>query len=405
LQLLRKTSMDASIAAAPTIVDGILYLGDWQGKFRAVNTSTGEILWSQNLGIAPSPVNCSPGLGVSAQAAVSGDTVYAAGGDSAVYAMNRRTGEIQWRTPLADPAAGAYLWSSIVIYRNSLYVGIASLTDCPLVRGGLARIPLDDPAHPLIRYLVPEGHLGAGVWSTPAIDELNGIVYITTGNGAARDAKRGAFGSALLALDAGTLEIRSYFFMPATSEATDPDWGSSPLLFEAAGQPLVAANGKNGVLYVLRRPDLSLLWSSKIARDCNSPTLGCGSISTPAFNGSLLVTGSGQPEGDGSPAGMVYAIDPTVPRPVWQYAARSAVLAPVTLTPGLVWVSTLTGVVVLDAASGKELWADAGKGGSGALFSQPVVADGILYAAYLSGDIVAWGAPAETSVPYFTPSK
>ena len=35
-----------------------------------------------------------------------------------------------------------------MISQNALYIGIASLTDCPTVRGGLARIPLDDPTHP-----------------------------------------------------------------------------------------------------------------------------------------------------------------------------------------------------------------------------------------------------------------
>ena len=74
----------------------------------------------------------------------------------------------------------------------------------------------------MIRYLVPEASLGASVWSTPAIDEQANLVYITTANA---------------------------------------DFGSSPTCFETPdGKQFVAVNGKNGVMYVLRRPDLSLAW-------------------------------------------------------------------------------------------------------------------------------------------------
>jgi uncharacterized protein (TIGR03437 family) len=307
--------------------------------------------------------------------------------------MDRNTGAIQWKVALADSAAGGYLWSSLMLYQNSIYIGIASLTDCPLVRGGLARIPLTDPTHPLIAYLTAEDVPGASVWSTPAIDEANNLLYVTTGNTPdnVEDASRGIWGTALLALDATTLTVQKYFFMPVTADENDPDWGSSPLLFTSGGDSFVAANGKNGMMYVLHRPDLSLVWTYKLARDCDSPTLGCGSISTPAFNGTYMISGSGQPDGDSSPPGVVYAFDPSTQGLSWMYPARAAVLAPVTLTPGLVFASTTNGLVALDAASGAELWSD----GSGVgLYSQPVVSNGVLYTTYINGDVVAWAVGA-----------
>jgi uncharacterized protein (TIGR03437 family) len=396
LQQLWRASVGETISSAVTVSNGFLYFGDWGGNFHSLNAVTGAAQWTQFLGIAPNPPDptCEPqGIGVSSQPVVSGNTVYSGGGDSAVYAMDRGTGQILWRTPLADPASGSYLWSSLTIYQNALYIGIASLTDCPLVRGGLARIPLDDPSHPQIVYFTPDGTIGAGLWSTPAFDDQNNLIYVTTGNAdqSVQDAQQGIWGSTMLALDAGTLAIQSYFFMPLTPSEDDADWGSSPTLFQSGGQPLVVANGKNGVMYVLHRPDLALVWSYRLARDCDSPTDGCGSISTPAFDGNVLVTGAGQ-YGAVGPLGNVYEFDPASQNLLWRYQATASVVAPVTLTPGLVFVSTLSGLVVLDAATGAEIWTDGGV--NGGLYSQPVVSNGIVYATYFRGDVVAWSFTA-----------
>src|SRR6202011_2905570 len=110
------------------------------------------------------------------------DVVYLPGGDSAVYALNQRSGSIRWRVSLADPAAGSYLWSSLTLAGNFLYVGVASLGDCPVVRGAVARIDINNPDRPTFFYLDPVGQFGGGVWSTPAVDTISDTVYITSGN-------------------------------------------------------------------------------------------------------------------------------------------------------------------------------------------------------------------------------
>jgi outer membrane protein assembly factor BamB len=289
------TSLGAPLAAAVSLVDGTLYVGAWDGNFYAIQASDGTILWKQFTGLVPPPEDqgCFPVIGVSSQAAVVGDNVYVGGGDSAVYAFDRATGRRLWREQIADPSTGAYLWSSISSYRNALYIGVASLADCPLTRGALVRIDLDrlEPTH--IRYLAPAGEVGAGVWSTPAIDEETNTVFITTGNGD-QDAATGSWGATMLSLDATTLEVKSFFFLPTASLEGDIEWGSSPTLFEDSdGQPLAGATGKDGVLYVLRRGDLAPAWQAKLAVQCLSPEDGCGAISTPAFDGAQLYAGAG----------------------------------------------------------------------------------------------------------------
>jgi len=268
----------APFGAAVTVVSGVIYIGSWNGNFYAVDSSDGTLLWSQFLGKAAAPRDptCQPAIGVESQAVVVGGTVWVGGGDSVFYGLDQKTGAIRVRVPLADPASGSYLWSSVTYSKGALYIGIASLGDCPLVRGGLARIDIADPTHPLFRYLVPPDSLGSSVWSTPAVDEQAGLVYVTTGNGD-QDAGLGLWGSAMLVLDARTLEIKAHYFLPVKAGDEDVDWGSSPTLFTTpGGTPMVVANGKDGVMYALRRPDLQPLWTTTIAVDCIAPDEVCG---------------------------------------------------------------------------------------------------------------------------------
>jgi uncharacterized protein (TIGR03437 family) len=393
LQQSWRLNVGAPVASGVTTSNGTLFFGAWDGYLYSVNGATGDVLWKVFLGVAPAPseADCQPAIGVTAQPVVDGNVVYAGGGDSAVYALDRSSGAVLWRTSLADPQSGAYLWSSLLLDNGAIYIGIASLGDCPLVRGGVARISLNDPSHPLVRYLMPDGSLGAGVWSTPAIDDQNNVLYITTGNADVQDANGGSWGSALLALDATTLAIRGWFFKPTASFDPDSDWGSSPTLFQTPdGRQYVAANGKDGVMYVLNRADLSLAWTYKLATLGDDPEAGQGSLSTPAFDGQTLFAGAGTSDAANSSPGTVYAIDPATRNALWSYGARGVVLAPVTVTPYLVLVPSTKGLAILDAATGAEAWNDQGRVGS---FGQAVLANGTIFATYVNGDVVAWTLP------------
>ena len=384
------------VAAAATVSNGVLYVGDWKGNFYAVRADDGTILWQQFVGVSAPPKDpvCQPSTGVSAQATVAGDVVYVAGGDSAVYALDIQTGNQLWRIPLADPATGAYLWSSLTLFRNSLYVGIASLGDCPLARGALVRIDLDHPEKPIIHYLVPADQLGGGIWSTPAIDAESNTVFVTTGTGE-QDATRGLWGGTMLALDATTLDIKDYFFLPTNSTADDIEWGSSPTLFQYEdGGHVVAATGKDGNLYCVSRDKLKPVWTTRVAISCDCPECGCGSLSTPAFDGSSLYVGAGANDENAMNTGAVYAIDPGSGDVIWRQPLTGVVIAPVTVANGIVFASTTTGLVALDAGTGNPLWDD---GSYGMLYSQPIVSGDTVYSTYVSGDIIAWRLPQSST--------
>lgn len=379
----------AVFAAAPTIVDGIAYVGDWSGTFYAIDTNSGNPIWSQYVGVSPAPADpeCSPAVGISGQAVLKDGVVYVPGGDSAVYALNAATGSQFWRVQLADPEGGSYLWSSLTLVNNSLFIGVASLGDCPVVRGALVRIDLNDPQAPAFAYMESQDALGAGIWSTPAFDQATNTVFITTGNGDS-DPAAGNWGGAMMALDAATLRPKASYLLPAYTNDEDLDWGSSPTLFQSADRtPLIAATGKDGILYCLRRDTLSPQWTVQLAVGCVSPEQGCGSISTPAFDGSTLYVGAGNPDMNGDSNGSLYAIRPSDGQVLWTRGLPEPVLAPVTVANGLVYASTLSGLIIFDSQTGDPLWSD---GFRGPLFSQPVVLDGVVYSTYATGEMVAW---------------
>jgi FOG: WD40-like repeat len=253
------------------------------------------------------------------------------------------------------------------------------------------RIDLDQPANPLIRYLMPETEVGGGVWSTPAIDAATNTIVITTGTGE-QDAGKDIWGGTLMTLDATTLEIRQHYFLPTNSLDDDIEWGSSPTLFwTAGGERMIAAAGKDGVLYALRLSDLNLMWQTTIAIQCICPECGCGSLSTPAYDGATLFAGAGVSDPDGFEEGTVYAVDPDTGAVLWRQPTVGTLIAPVTVASGLVFAAGTYGLEIYNAADGTPLWND---GQYSALYSQAVVTGDSIYCTYVGGDAVAWRLPA-----------
>jgi uncharacterized protein (TIGR03437 family) len=320
-----------------------------------------------------------------------GNTIFAGGGDSAVYALDKSTGSGIWRTPLADPALGAYLWSSVVPYQNALYVGVASLGDCPIFRGAIARIDPRTPQTPLVKHVVPQGAVGGGIWSTPVVDEAANAVYVTTANGDLQDIAKGYWTGAILKLDPDTLATQAYYLFPESDTLTDQVGGSSPTLFTTpTGTPMLAVAQKNGILYAVRRSDLGLVWQTRLAVGCVDAGQGCGSLSTPAFDGTALYLGAGVRDPEGFAIGSVYAINPADGSILWRKDLDTTILSPTTVANGLLYVSTSRGLEVYDTATGQVVWSDKRRG---TLFSQPVVVNSTVYSTYVRGELVAWTLP------------
>jgi polyvinyl alcohol dehydrogenase (cytochrome) len=377
----------APIASGVTVSGGVIYFGNWKGRFFAVNETDGTILWQSYAGLANNPGTpyCQQAIGVSGQPVLDGDVVYVPGGDSSIYAFNKDNGTLLWRIPLADPLVGSYIWSSLAVMNRQLYVGVSSLGDCPLVPGQLVKIDLDS-RNVTTLALSPPDVPGAGLWSTPAIDVESGQIFLATGNGE-QDASQKQWGNALMSIDAATLTPKNRFFLVVDPEQ-DLDWGSSPTLFTTPdGTKLVGATAKDGNLYVRRQDDLSAVWTVQLAVSCEAPEVGCGSLSTPAFDGVTLFAGAGVADINGDNNGSLYALDPATGNQIWMQSFDGVVIAPVTVANGIVYAPTTAGVKAFDAATGDWLWDDNRRATS---YGQTAVVNGTVYSTYMSGELVAY---------------
>lgn len=237
------TAQDA-ISASATVVDGVVYVGSWDGYFYAVDARAGSLLWKfqvdcQNT-IVPIPPQClapgqtpparfltNGGLITSTAAVERGHVIFAAG--KTVYSLDARDGSLRWKRVICGNPEGldcasdgqdpTQIFSSPAVFRGLVFIGHTA--DKEGYRGAIEALDarngeirwrfevdpiLDDAGNP---RLGPDGRAVGGinrgcgaVWSSAAVDTARGTVFFGTA-----DCQRGAtppYHEALVALDAET---------------------------------------------------------------------------------------------------------------------------------------------------------------------------------------------------------
>ena len=393
------------VATQPVVANGLVYFGSWDGYERAV-TPSGGLVWQTYLGKSVEPC-ASPQQGVSSTAAVATEQIsgvatsvlYAAGGDGELYALDALNGATLWRTSLGSSAAGVYLWSSPAVFGGSVYIGVASLNDCPLVQGRVVQL---DDATGAVRHtfnVVPDGCTGGTVWGSPTIDEASGTLFVATGNLGACAAPE-PYAEAVLSLRAADLALLGSWQVPASQRVADGDFGSTPTLFTAtvggAPRPRLGVANKNGIYYAFDRTSVGAgpVWRAKIAVGGDCPTCGQGSIAPSAWDGRWLYVAGGNTKITGTSCqGSVRALNPANGNPAWQAClATGPVLGAVTAAPGVVAVGAGDTLFVLAASTGQRLFTyrtPPPTGGS--LYGAASISQGVLYQADSRGTLYAFG--------------
>ena len=287
------TAVGASLSDQPIVDDGVVYWGDWKGEVHATTVS-GKALWSTFIGIAPKPKVCPYKLAT--QGVVSTPTVgtihgqnvvWVGGGAGQLLALNASTGAIVWSTPLGNQPEHE-VWSSPLLYNSSIYIGVASWNDCPVVNGAFVRVDAATGAIQAVTHLEQSPKcIGPGVWSSASVDPITNSVYVTTSNANQKSNPSLTCDipeqEAILELNAKTLSTESVWALPESQQVGDSDWGASPMLFSApiggVQEQLVGAENKNGVYYAFDRTNLGAgpVWSftaenAALAQAAGSPT-------------------------------------------------------------------------------------------------------------------------------------
>jgi outer membrane protein assembly factor BamB len=357
------------ISDQPVTYAGVVYFGAWNGYEYAVRASNGKVLWRTYLGrtVTPPSQGCSPAVaGVASTATVArvdgALQVVTGTGNGKIASLDAATGKIAWQRRVA-PVVGGFEWSSPAVFEGSVYIGVSSFGDCPLVPGRMMMLNARTGVvqHEFTTPL-PKGCSGDGMWSSPAVDAQRHELYITTGNANTSKGKNcySEFADALLGLSTTDVSLEGRWQIPKRLEFLNADFGATPTLFSATvgGKvvDLVGAANKDGVFYALRRGDLGAgpLWSLTVANSGDCPDCGEGSISPAAFDGTNLFVAGGHSTVDGKPCnGSVRSLDPATGKIRWARCLFDAVLAPVTETRGVVYVEYGPELNAIGAASGK----------------------------------------------------
>ena len=372
-----KTSVTAPISGQPIVSGGVVYWGDWNGIMHATRLSSGKPIWSTSLGKTPKPPGCIYGLatlGVASTATIGTlngrKVLWVGGGAGQLVALNATNGSTIWRTPLRT-APGDSIWSSPLLYKGSIYVGVSSFQGCPDHFGRIVRVNAATGAlQKAINFasLLPAKCQGPGAWSSPSVDPAQNSVFIDTAN----DLCESPYQDGILDLDPSTLAVNSKWQVPADQHPADSDMGASPMLFTATingvQRQLVGAENKNGVYYVLDRNDLAAgpVWQYQVespatfsvglsvfSQNCNN------TLSTSSWAGSgspIMVAGvSVNASGKGC-IGTMTALNPATGQALWQVPLEGGVEGAVTQIPGLVLVGAGRDFDVLSSTTGKTLF-------------------------------------------------
>ncbi|MBJ7612748.1 MAG: PQQ-binding-like beta-propeller repeat protein [Candidatus Dormibacteraeota bacterium] len=393
-----KTGTGGVIAAAPAVVGGVVYVGSWDGFEYALDAKTGAVKWKTNLGTTTNTACHPPTIGVTSGAAVQNGVVYVGGGDANWYALDAATGTKLWSVFTGDnsQAGGHYNWSSPVLFNGFAYIGVASNCDNPLVQGQLLKVDLNTHLVVGMAKFVPDGQVGGGVWTSPAIDATTGTIYVTTGT---LNLATQTLSEALVAVDSGSMAIKDFWQLPRSQAGSDSDWGTSPILFTGGGKALVAAVNKNGVLYAFDRANLAAgkVWQTQIAIGGDCPTCGDGSISSGAFaNGVLYFAGGNTTIGGVGYRGAVRAFSPDTGVPLWEHGTDQPVLPSIAWVNGTIVEAEGSTVEVLDAATGKSLY-DYPTGGP--LYAAPAVSNGSVFFGSSDSNVYALTIGTATTPP------
>ncbi|MEA2506391.1 MAG: hypothetical protein QOH48_1009 [Actinomycetota bacterium] len=394
----------AQLYASPTVAGGRVFIGSNTGVIYALSETTGQRLWSRDLGHVPN-LTCAS-RGIASTAAVAPDparggasTVYVFSGTDALYALDAATGTVVWKkqiTPTSTTTNAYYGWSSPTLAAGHIYLGLASQCDQPLVRGGVVEV--DQSTGTILHHYwtIASGEVGASVWTSVAATNDGHSVFATTGNGDEVLGHDQGDSYSVVRLDGTTMARTDIWTIPQSDLPSDSDFGASPTLFSASvggtTTRLVGACNKNGVLYVWRRDNLSAgpLWRQPI----EALNAG-GCFAAPIVSGQALYQSGGSTTIAGTAVkGSVRRLDAATGAVQWATGLGAQVLGSASLdSAGVLAVPTFdgssgaaNGVYLLDAQTGAVLR----RIGTGKVFSQPIFVDGRLLVASVSGGLTAY---------------
>ena len=251
---------DDAVTATPAVVDGTVYVGDWSGRFYAIDLDSGELDWSFTAE-PHAKVYAGQIVGSATVADVQGTrTVYVPSGET-LYALRADDGEVRWERDLGRPEGDedpTEIESSPAVVDGLVIVGTDVHNSPDGTAGGRGRPrrrhgrpPVGDHDRAHRRATAPRARAAATCGGRPPSTSSAGSC--SSAPATARPPTAGATHSeALLALDLDTGE-RVWTYQPHEQNLDDLDFAGAPNLFEVDGRAVVGL-GQQGRHLLRGRP-------------------------------------------------------------------------------------------------------------------------------------------------------
>ncbi len=281
----------------PVIAGGRVFIPTLTGAVYALDADTGCTRWGFQ---AAAGVRS----GVTVGEANGAPAIFFGDGGATMYALNAASGELIWKIRPVDHFATT-VTATARFYKGVVYQSFASFEEalggdpkfeCCTFRGSVVALDastgkkrwqtftIEEPAKPTEKSKAgtqQHGPSGAGVWSSPTIDERLGVLYVATGDNYSDPPTNTS--DAILAMDLKTgkllwskqltendaFNVACSSPQPANcpnSKGPDFDFGQSPVLVDLGGGKRVLAIGqKSGMVHAVD-PDQKgkLLWQTRV---------------------------------------------------------------------------------------------------------------------------------------------
>lgn len=356
-----KFDLDVPIECTPAVVGDTLWFGA-PGGFYAVNSHTGALK-----GKYPMPNG-------GTQSVQRGGEYYKGrfySGDSAglLHCLDAATLRKVWErdfstyTELPDERVvrkGISITGSCVAFDDKIYFGTTGF------KNRVVCVNADNGTTAWEYWVTGEHDIGKGgsMWTSPAVDEKERILYVATGSNKFLGAGDPVlFTESILAFDADTGYLR-WYYQAHPNDTFDLDWGCHPIVFDAAGplmkkgatRQCVAAGNKDGI-YCFDRYSGELLWRTQLTQTYH---YGGPNVDSIAFdNNKLYLVSNAATQLIGKPPiSVTAALDSYTGRIVWwTYNLESICLSGIGGANGVLYQGFTDGrLEALDADTGRVLW-------------------------------------------------
>ncbi len=246
------------VNAQPLYAGGVVYVGSERGRVGALDAETGMPVWTRRVSAVDTICNDVPeGIhGVSATPVLDPErkTIWVAGGDGRVWALDIATGRNRPGWPVQVGRKAEHVWGALALAGSRLYVTTASHCNNAFYRGRIVALDPDTGTRRGKWQALGGRAYGGGIWGWggPAIEGGDRDVFVATAN--AQGIRKGhrPYAEHVVRLSRG-LEFEQAND-PGPPRNDDNDFTGAPILFDAPDcPPQLAVMHKTGQLFVYDR--------------------------------------------------------------------------------------------------------------------------------------------------------